>query len=117
MKFADYSPSPESFVISAVTSFSLTLSWTIPFHEVAPDSFSLSYTINKYTGAAPTTANDSLSIPYNDTGLSVTGVMNFSYVLGGLTAYTEYSFSLASVYGSAVSSEVDASANTTEGSK
>ena len=60
---------------------------------------------------------DSLSIPIGDAGLDITDNENFSYVLGDLTAYTEYSFNLSSVYGANTSSAVSASGNTSEGSK
>ena len=61
---------------------------------------------------------DSLSIIIGDADLVTTdNYENFSYILGDLTAYTEYSFNLSSVYGNAISDVVSASGTTSEASK
>ena len=96
---------------------SLTLSWTVPFSQVTPNNFSISYTVDKLTGTPPAIPSGSLSIPINDTDLDTTDNANFSYVLGGLTAYTEYTFNLSSLYGASTSSVVSATGTTSEASK
>ena len=59
-----------------------------------------------------------MDIYHNDTGLVVTNENEYSYVLGDILPYTEYTFSLVSAYGATVKSdEVTASANTSESSK
>ena len=60
---------------------------------------------------------DSLSIPIGDIDLVITDGENCSYILGDLTAYTEYSFNLSSDYGNDISDVVSASGTTSEASK
>ncbi|CAI8003305.1 Phosphatidylinositol phosphatase PTPRQ [Geodia barretti] len=110
----EFSPSPEEFTVSGPTSTSLTLSWTVPFSQVTPNSFSISYTVDKLTGTPPAIPSGSLSIAINDTDLDTADNANFSYVLGGLTAYTEYTFNLSSLYGASTSSVVSATGTTSE---
>ena len=112
----EFSPSPESFSISNETPTSLNLSWSIPFPQVVPDSFSLDYDINKLSGAPATTTTDSLTIDISNTSVTDNGG-SFSYLLEELTAHTEYSFSLSSNYGSSTSAPITASAVTDQDSK
>ena len=114
----DFAPSPRLFSAAQPTSTSLNLSWTILYPEVTPNKYCLNHTLIKLSGAPATTTNGTVDIYHNDTGLVVTNGNEYSYVLGDLLPYTEYTFSLVSAYGATVKSdEVTASANTSESSK
>ena len=115
---SDFSPSPEQFVISTPSPTSLNLSWTVPFHQVVPDSFTVSYTTIRLSGIQPSPNSDTFTIAYdNDTSLRETDGM-YSYLLDeGLTAHTDFSFSLSSTYGTAMSKQVNATATTSEDSE
>ena len=115
---SDFSPSPEQFFISTPSPTSLNLSWTVPFHQVVPNSFTVSYTINRLSGTEPSPNSDTFTIASdNDTSLRKTDGM-YSYLLDeGLTAHTHYSFSLSSTYGTAMSKQVNATATTSEDSE
>ena len=103
-------------MVSSPTPSSLTLSWSIVFPDVNPINFSLSYTINKLSGVPPAATTGSLLIPYTD-AVDAINDKSFSYVLGDLTPYTEYTFSLSSVYVNGTSTSLSASGNTSEDSK
>ena len=95
----------------------MNLSWTIPFSQVMPDSFSLNYNINKLSGSPASQTTDSLTLINGvDANLMANGG-SFSYLLEGLTAYTEYSFSLSSNYSSSISDPVAVTATTDQDSK
>ena len=113
----EFSPSPEAFTVSEPTSMSLALSWTVPFSQVTPNSFSISYTVDKLTGTLPAMTSVSLSIAIGDADLDTTDNASFRYVLGGLTAYTKYTFNLSSVYGASTSSVVSTTGTTSEACK
>ena len=112
----EFSPSPESFSISNESPTSLNLSWSVLFPHVEPDNFSINYDINKLSGAPATTTPVSLTTDISDTSLMENGE-NFSYLLEGLTAHTQYSFSLSSNYNSSTSAPITASAVTDQDSK
>ena len=115
----DFSPSPEDFTDFTLSSASIQLSWTIPFPQVLPDGFILNYTINQLSGTQPETSSVYLVIDSDDTDLvaSGSGESMYDYVLEGLTAHTEYTFSLSSNYSSAISDVVTAVATTNEDSE
>ena len=114
----DFSPSPQSFTVSSPTSLSLLLSWTLIFPVITPNSFSIQYTINKLSGALPATTDITLTIALDDTDLTIEDDGGtYSYLLQGLTYYTEYTFTLSTVYGNSTSDTVTTSTTTTEGSK
>ena len=79
-----------------------------------PDNFSINYTINKLTGMPA-------SSDFNSLNLNVSELMpnegNFSYTLDGLTPYTDYSFTLSSLYDLTMSDVVSTSATTSEAGK
>ena len=79
-----------------------------------PDNFSIDYTINKLTGMPASSNFNSLNLIASEL---MPTVGNFSHRLYGLTPYTNYSFSLSSLYDLTMSDVVSTSATTSEAGK
>ena len=58
-----------------------------------------------------------LAIALDDTDLTIGSNGEYSYSLEGLTHYTQYTFTLSTVYGDITSDSVTASITTSEGGK
>ena len=100
---AVFAPAVESLVATPdVNLTTVNLTWTIPYTQVPPDGYALTYTAMKLSGVALARDDATTMVAFfdNETESFGSGGDLRLYTISDLLFYSQYQFELSAVYGS-----------------